>query len=270
MSAVNPEADIQEIRRLVELAVRRYLQREGVEIVGRSCGLPAGEGKPVAVVFTGSVAALDTVLGQLASLAPRNVELTAVLSHSAQELIGEQRLREAGCFQSLCPATDTAAARRFVADCKLLVAPTLTSHTAAKVALGLLDSLPAQLLVQALAAGTPVVAVADGADPRSETWMYRGLRENVPSLARLLTGYLNGIQRHGVQVVPAEELCDTCVRALGGNAGKNLRADRTRNIITADEVEEAADKGFLRVGPRAIITHAARDLAAELGVELLE
>jgi hypothetical protein len=263
--------DVQEIRRLVEAAVRRYLQQNGVEMTGDSCGLPAGAGKPVVAVFTGATANADAALKQMASLAPRNVRITAVLSHSAEQLLGQERLRQAGCFESVCAPSALTAATEAVNACSLLVVPTLTSNTAAKVALGTLDSVPAQLIVQALAAGKPVIAAADDADPGSGAWRYPGLAEHAPSLADLLKNHLNTIQRHGVRVVPLEELCDSCLTVLNDPTGKNLRAaNKTRAIITTDDVEQAADRRHLRVGVGAIVTHAARDLATELGVELVE
>jgi hypothetical protein len=68
-----------------------------------------------------------------------------------------------------------------------------------------------------------------------------------------------------------EELCDSCLAVLNGPTGRNLRAvTKTRAIITTDDVEKAADRGHLRVGAEAIVTHAARELAVELGVELME
>ncbi|OIP06325.1 MAG: hypothetical protein AUJ96_09380 [Armatimonadetes bacterium CG2_30_66_41] len=256
---------------MVEAAVRRYLQQHGVEVTGGSCGLPAGAGKPVVALFTGATANADAALKQMASLAPRNVRITAVLSHSAEQLLGQERLRQAGCFDSFCAPSDLTAATEAVSACSLLVVPTLTSNTAAKVALGLLDSVPAQLIVQALAAGKPVIAAGDDADPRSGTWRYAGLAEQAPSLADLLKNHLNTLQRHGVRVVPLEELCDSCLAALNDPTGRNLRAaTKPRAIITTDDVEKAAGRGHLRVGAEAIVTHAARELAIELDVELVE
>jgi len=67
-----------------------------------------------------------------------------------------------------------------------------------------------------------------GLDIVSGGELYRGLKENAPSLARLLTDHLNAIQRHGVQVVRAEELCDTCVQLLNGGAVVELFEDVAR------------------------------------------
>jgi hypothetical protein len=174
-------------------------------------------------------------------------------------------------------------------DVKVVAVPALTRNTAAKVANTCFDGLGAQIILEALMAGIPVVAARDAADPASPGWKTLGRGSPSPGLARVLKENLDRLEALGVMLVQAGEI-GQALSKLVNVAGKpqtagaentetaaavqsdpGVRHDHGgRQLVSSQEVmAAAAGPAVIHLLPGAIVTPLARDLAAQEKVRLM-
>jgi hypothetical protein len=204
--------------------------------------------------------------------------------------------------------------RRMVESHDLLIAPTLTSNIAAKVAHGVADCLASNLFSEFIMANRLVVASRTAVCPdgaAKQSWF----PEMPPGYADLLRGNLRALASFGVRLTDSRFLCRTSlaafdrrdaarrapfvaalgtsvagmVAALGRELAASVRAagspgagtpaaggtapvpgPRTceLGLISQQVVQQLPAGTELRIGQRALVTAAARDLAATRSIRI--
>ncbi|SHI77559.1 hypothetical protein [Desulfofundulus thermosubterraneus] len=184
--------------------------------------------------------------------------------------------------------------------CDLVVVPVLTRATAARLASLLLDSAAAEVLVDALMRGLPVVAASDAADPTSEGFARLGMNRGRPALVQALKDNLEIIAGYGVTLVPARELGSVVAEMIGRRAdsgtapqplvrSKNVpkspyqlpavlssvpaveqRSERRMVITRAELAALVNNKGVVRIPRGALVTPLAWDVIRDAGWQVEE
>ncbi len=117
--------------------------------------------------------------------------------------------------------------------CDLVVVPVLTRTTAARLASMLLDSAAAEVLVDALMRGLPVIAASDAADPTSEGFARLGMNRGRPALVQTMKDNLEKIAGYGVTLVSARELGSVVAEMIGRRADSGIAPQpllRSKNV----------------------------------------
>ncbi len=197
--------------------------------------------------------------------------LIAVVSPSAE---GNEEVKSA--VQRLQPlrtltARDEHATYEELSRCDAVVVPVMSVPFAAKIALGIADSIAIAAVLKALALGKPVFACAHDVDPTNEGAFLYGLARRVPQLSRLIQNYLQVLESYGIQLVNLDDLAAAVSGQLTANPQPSTLNHQPLDLVTIADVERAAlnDRQVL-LAPKAIITPWARDRAKELGVELIQ
>jgi Flavoprotein len=211
---------------------------------------PATPRKRVLVLFAGASAGWKAGLDAIAMLAHDGHAVTAVLTSSAVSILGEERIREAGAEQVILPGV-FADAPALVKAHDLVLIPTLSMNLAAKLALGLFDSLPTTLALGTLLAGKPVLAVRDGADPDGGGGRVWGATGAAATLRARLSANLKALESYGIRLLAVDEF----VLAVQ----QHLSASYAPPVRTASPVERSSSDGVAQAGPvvaAAVITQA--------------
>jgi hypothetical protein len=253
-------------------------------IVTQVLALLAGNGaKPagrrVLTVFGGASAGQQAGLSAITQLTGRGHQVTVAFSPAGNAMVGEERVRTAGAQKVIAPG-GWVDAPALVADAELVLLPTLSMNLAAHLAAGLLDSLPATLVVGALLAGKPVLAVRDGADPDGAAGKVFGANGSAPALRAKLAGNLKVLASYGVELVAEADFLDAVERLVVGSAPRITQAAVTQAsntptsrvsapLITQADLAGLPEGTRLRVAPGSRLTPLARDSAASMGIELV-
>ena len=254
-----------QLRQLVTEHVRRALQADGPPAPAP----PVTDGPAVIALFCGGRGGLSTALAQTKTLA-QQAPVVGVLTPAAKETIGEERLRKEGGISEVIGPDSGVSLWGLVDRTEPLLVAQLTRTTLAKVALGLGDSLAAALALNTLWAGKPVVVARDGVDPDLAARDPERVGDAPLELVRLYAGYLARLEALGCDVIPAERIADTVLALRSGRETRTERPLASRRVITEEDIRRAARRGEAISITGAIVTPLARDVAADLDVELLE
>lgn len=271
--------------------VRRVVE----EVLGKISSLPGlGQEKRVLLIVTGGSIGADQAfqqLGEVQKSYPGILRYDAVLSRSGSEIFPRGKLESFFRLEEVVvdDGKSRSKAMPLLGKADVVVAPVLTRNTAAKVAALFLDTLPCELIIDALMRGKPVIAVTDSADPRRPEFSKVGMGHGSPALVGAMLANLSRLAGWGIKLVEASELgraVDACLRGeqpegpgLYPSQGERpgypqcgvAPPEGSRYIITRAEISGlVSPEGVVRVPRGAVITPLARDMVREAGFVIEE
>jgi hypothetical protein len=170
----------------------------------------------VLALFAGAGSGYCVGMQSVQWLAKGGHPLTVVLTASARQIIGEDKLRQAGAVR-LIGDQEWVNTPKLIREVDLVLVPTLSMNTAAHLAQGLLDSLVTTLVLGSLLAGKPVLAVCDGANPYGNGGRVFGASNDpAPKLRAKLADHLTTLMDFGMQLVPEETFLVNLANQLQG------------------------------------------------------
>lgn len=216
----------------------------------------------VLVLFTGALVGSDDAFASLRTLANAGVHLDAVFTPSAKHVIPEHY------FEGL-PLTDVT--KNLVSDHRVLVIPTMTTNTVAKLAHGITDSLATNVISEFIMLNRPIVAARDAADPdmpEKRAWF-----PTMPgAYAQMLRTNLATVANFGVAFCAAKDLATQTLAALDRpdpgvlSNGMGLPAGvvpvvMDKAVIGRRDLMVLPSHSRVHITPKTIITAMARDYA---------
>ncbi|MCL4514970.1 MAG: hypothetical protein M1379_05225 [Firmicutes bacterium] len=236
-------------------------------------------------VLTGGEAGRVEALAFLGRLRESGWKVTLILSRAAARLLDQDRLREElGPSRIIVDGDDlsSSALATLLREHQEIVVPVLTANTAAKLAVGIADTLPATLIWHGLLAGKRVTAARDAADPHHPGFWGQALHGGGdsgklnPALAKRMEENLKILASYGVRLVDVARLPGLFTGEPAVLAGRDAasRDAAPRKVITRAEIEDLASGAGaggeieLVVEPGTVVTPLARDAARERGVTI--
>jgi hypothetical protein len=238
---------------------------------------PASPRKRILVLFGGASAGWKAGQDAIAMLAKDGHVVTAVLTSSAASILGEGKIREAGASHVILPGVFTDAPA-LVREHDLLLIPTLSMNLAAKLALGLFDSLPTTLALGALLAGKPVLAVRDGADPDGAGGRVWGATGAAATLRARLSANLKAVESYGVHLLSADEFVPAVQQCLSARAMPVAQTSTpapssgpvvAAAVITQADIAHLQEGGLLHLPKGSRLTPLAQETANRLRLEVV-
>jgi hypothetical protein len=225
------------------------------------------------LLFMGRNAVEDDFFLQAEYLAGRDHSLAAVFSHSFRNSGNTDsvlaRLPRGTAHFDAASESELLSLTR---NSRALVAPDLSLNTAAKVVLGIADSIPSFLIQQFLVSGKLAVICRDPA--AAGTTLFGNHATVPPALSRAAEDHLHMIRQLGLRFTPVGGLCDTLASAFHipvNETPERLARTRTpmkREFITVEDVWKALSQGRkeIVISAGAVVTDEAREYAARSGV----
>lgn len=155
------------------------------------------------VLFTGGLLGFDHAVEGLRLLAADGVQLDYLQTPSAERILDQAKIRSLGMRE---------VSKRMVEEHNMLIAPTLTSNIAAKVAHGVADCLASNLFSEFIMSNRLVVASRTAICPdgrAKQSWF----PQMPPGYADLLRGNLAALASYGVRLADARALHRTAIAA---------------------------------------------------------
>lgn len=233
----------------------------------------------VLMLFSGASTGYVVGMDAIRMLSQGNHDLTVFLTPSAKHVIGMDNVRAAGAQEIIGPEqwVDTPS---LVRTADLVLVPTLSMNTAARLALGLMDSLFSTLVLGSLLAGKPVIAIADGADPYGNGGrIFSESSAGAPALRAVMAANLNTLVDYGVNLVAEELFTRAVIRELLGEAPRRevavepelpaLLSDGRATILTAGDLSAYQQGATVRLPANARLTPLAQESAARRNLNLI-
>jgi len=161
--------------------------------------------KKATVLFTGALIGYGDAVASLRELKEDGWQLTAVLSKAAAEVITEERIQKDICPDVIYVEGAPVDGRKIVDENALVIIPTLTINTAAKVANCIYDNLITNMIYRAMTAGKPIVAAVDGCCPDNEVRKKLGFKVTDAYKQRLRKN-LEDLQAYGIILTVDQKL----------------------------------------------------------------
>jgi len=157
-----------------------------------------------------------------------------------------------------------------LAESDAVLVPALGWVEAAKLALGLADTPPLQMVFAALAAGLPVIIGRDGCLPSLPTLAGAGRAGARSAMAQMFDAYLQRLESFGARLVPAASLASEVMAALAPTpVSPSVPTQGPKQIVTGEDVLRAMETDHRIVVPKgSIVTALAADLAKAKGVAI--
>jgi hypothetical protein len=238
--------------------------------------------RSVIAIFSGAVSGFAAGREAVSRLVRSSHALSVLLTPSARQIFGEQAFRDTGAA-SILELDPWADVSEHICRADLVLVPTLTMNLAARLALGMMDSPAATLILGALLAGKSVLAIRDGADPAGKRGAAMGaIPEGSPVLWRLLEARLETLASFGMELTAKDDFLFALERRLiAASAARPsapakppavavlpVNVGSLPTIITSLEIQEQAPGSRMLIARGRRLTPQAKDFAARLGLQL--
>ncbi len=223
------------------------------------------------VLFTGGALGFNESLDQLVQLQENGWNFKVVLSKGAENMMKEDLIKEKLSLEKVYLESENDGLHSLYQDGSILIIPTLTMNTAAKISLGIADNLATNLASRFIMEGLPIFAAIDACNPEHPYRIARGKAAIPESYSNMFRTYLSRLQDFGMRLVQAKELQQAVVQSSHELPKADSQPKRARKkVITRAEVMEAKENGsMLEVFADSIITALAEETAAIEGVKIV-
>lgn len=248
----------------------------GIVRVKMMAGLPK---QRVLMLFSGASTGYVVGMDTIKLLTRAGHDLTVFMTESAVHVIGEDNVRMAGATEIIGP-NQWVNTPGLVRETDLVLVPTLSMNTAARLALGLMDSLFSTLVLGALLDNKPVIAVCDGADPYGKGGLvFSDTYDGAPALRAQLTAHLGKLIEFGVDLVAEADFVAGVLHHMqaGRNSappGSTLPAlhatvNGTSSVLTAADLDAYQPGTTLYIPADMRLTPLAKERAAKQSLRLV-
>lgn len=265
------------LRKIIEETIIEIISEEIVkEVLRRIEKIP----KKALVIFTGGSIGFQESMKQVSRLKEEGWQLKILLSGSAEYVLTKPLIEKMlGDSQiEIYGESDDKKASYYYSDIDKVVIPVLTMNTAAKVALGISDTLVTNIIAHCLMADIPIVAAKNACDPLNEERISIGMGKANKRYIVTKTNHMSALEDYGIQLVKAKDLYNSASKNTGAKLCKQEKKDicsKTATFISkkvltrADIMEAFHQKKDLFVSTKTIVTDAAKDAARGYDVKIL-
>lgn len=236
--------------------------------------------KNILFLFSGAKAGTEAGLEAIRRLSGSSHTFSVMRTESARNIIPEARLREAGA-QDLVIADSRTDIAGLVKRTDLLLIPTLTTRLVGHLALGLMESPAATLILRTLLAGKSVIGIKDASDPAGYVarQVYGGKREASPALYSILEKNLTTLECFGMELVSETDFLTALDRRLQGQgiaSGSKVvlpgsvgtASLQLSGIVTERDLMGLVEGSVVFCAPGTRLTAQAQDSARRLRLQL--
>lgn len=224
---------------------------------------------------TGYVVGMDTIK----LLTAAGHDLTVFMTASAVHVVGEENVRKAGASEIIGPK-QWVNTPGLVRETDLVLVPTLSMNTAARLALGLMDSLFSTLVLGALLDNKPVLAVCDGADPYGNGGLvFSSSYDGAPALRAQLSANLSTLIDFGINLVAEDQFIISVIRQMQTAIERpamavpspvyRVPANGTTPILTAADLNAYQPGSRLQIPANTRLTPLAQEYAEKKNLQLV-
>lgn len=167
--------------------------------------------KKALVFFTGATIGFKDSMESLLKLQNDGWELNVVLSDDGMKVLNPAAIQKELNLDVIYNSSNIKSQKELYGSADMLVIGTMSVNTAAKLAVGITDTVLLSLVNHGFMAGIPVVAAKNACNPDDPQREKLGMGKSSPKYRQMLIDNIDTLQEFGMQIVNGLDLYDACV-----------------------------------------------------------
>jgi hypothetical protein len=247
----------QELIKSVEREVRKVLEQQSLT------ASPSTPDKQFLAIVDAFKTEFGLPLQQLERCIQEGYVVHVILSDLAAKVLNVSNIASVCGAENVCISGQITDLQSFVGRSSLIVLPVFSHTMAAKLALGIADTVCTYLVFQALLRGDTVIAT-------SELFEKSGENERISALSKRTRDYLKTVSELGVQFVQTDQIAEVILEGNNASTYRPIHPVQGKTVISASVIANISPtvQELVYENP-AIITPLARDLANQKGIRLV-
>lgn len=269
---------------LLDLLIQKIVD----EVIRRIKNQP----KKAVVFFTGATIGFKESMDSLLKLQKDGWQLKVVLSDDGMKVLNPAAIQKELNLDVIYHSGNIKSQKELYETANMLVIATMSVNTAAKLAVGITDTVLLSIVNHGFMAGTPVVAAKNACDPDDHQRAAIGMGKSSPRYREMLNNNIETLRGFGMKVVSGKDLYATCV---GGtpteandiivekaaipekkepvmtqtNSSNKNECVIDKNVISRVDILKAQGSDVVRIPAGSILTGYAADAAKEFGLRII-
>jgi hypothetical protein len=234
--------------------------------------------KRALIIFTGGSIGFNESIIQIKKLMRANWTFKVLMSKSAEYVLTPRLIKEQLNIEDMYIEGKIKDISSILKDVGKIIIPVLTLNSAAKIALGISDTLPTYLVSSGIMKGIPIIAAKDACDLGNSTRGKLGY-SNIPlAYKRRMEKYLDILKEYGIHLINIDELFNVIegskyeIKDIENKVmNREDRVKLDKKIITREDIVKLKGKTKkIIIHKGAIVTSLAEDIAKNVGIMIIK
>jgi hypothetical protein len=248
--------------------------------------------KKAVVFFTGATIGFKESMDSLLKLQKDGWQLKVVLSDDGMKVLNPAAIQKELNLDVIYHSGNIKSQKELYGSADMFVIATMSVNTAAKLAVGITDTVLLSLVNHGFMAGTPVVAAINACNPDDPQRASLGMGKSSPKYRKMLNNNIETLRDFGMKLVSGKDLYVTCIGGTPTEAntlivektalpdGKETVVNQTlpvtnsecvidKNVISRVDILKAQGSNVVKIPSGAILTGYAADAAKEFGLQII-
>jgi hypothetical protein len=215
---------------LLDLLIQKIVD----EVVRRINNQP----QKAVVFFTGATIGYKDSMDSLLKLQKDGWQLKVVLSDDGMKVLNPETIRKELNLDVIYHSGNIKSQKELYGSADLFIVATMSVNTAAKLAVGITDTVLLSLINHGFMAGTPVVAAKNACDPDDPQRAALGMGKSSPQYRQMLNNNIATLEEFGMQLVKGNDIYSACVNVMP-NKGKDINIPEVQQKEQSEPITKA-------------------------------
>lgn len=248
--------------------------------------------KKAVVFFTGATIGFKESMDSLLKLQKDGWQLKVVLSDDGMKVLNPVAIQKELNLDVIYHSGNIKSQKELYGSADMFVIATMSVNTAAKLAVGITDTVLLSLINHGFMAGTPVVAAVNACNPDDPQRASLGMGKSSPKYREMLINNIETLREFGMKLVSGKDLYATCVGGTPTEAN-DLIVEKTaipiekgpvvnqivsvnnsecvidKNVISRVDILKARGSNRVKIPAGSILTGYAAEAAKEFGLQII-
>ena len=248
--------------------------------------------KKAVVFFTGATIGFKESMDSLLKLQKDGWQLKVVLSDDGMKVLNPVAIQKELNLDVIYHSGNIKSQKELYGSADMFVIATMSVNTAAKLAVGITDTVLLSLINHGFMAGTPVVAAVNACNPDDPQRASLGMGKSSPKYREMLINNIETLREFGMKLVSGKDLYATCVGGTPTEAN-DLIVEKTaipiekgpvvnqivsvnnsecvidKNVISRVDILKARGSNLVKIPSVSILTGYAAEAAKEFGLQII-
>jgi hypothetical protein len=249
--------------------------------------------KKAVVFFTGATIGFKDSMDSLLKLQKDGWQLKVVLSDDGMKVLNPAAIQKELSLDVIYHSGNIKSQKELYGSADMFVIATMSVNTAAKLAVGITDTVLLSLVNHGFMAGTPVVAAINACDPDDHQRAKLGMGKSSPKYREMLNNNIATLRDFGMKLVSGKDLYATCigdppaeasdliVKKTDKSVGKEALVNNQtlpvnqgecvidKKVVSRVDILKAQGSHVIKIPAGSILTGYAADAAKEFGLQII-
>ncbi|AFA49338.1 flavoprotein [Acetobacterium woodii] len=248
--------------------------------------------KKAVVFFTGASIGFRESMDSLLKLQKDGWQLKVVLSDDGMKVLDPGAIQNELNLDVIYHSGNIKSQKELYGSADMFVIATMSVNTAAKLAVGITDTVLLSLVNHGFMAGTPVVAAINACNPDDPQRAALGMGKSSPKYREMLINNIETLRDFGMKLVCGQDLYATCISGSPTESNQLIVEDTTlaekkesvvntalsvnssecvldKKVISRTDILQIRNAKVVKIPAGSIITGYAAEAAKEFGLQII-